>query len=343
MQEVSEALSIASDEVDEVTRSVDEMIADILEAGAHGSPKLADEDLGECLAQVLGRLSRAADARDIAISYALGHARQLRCERSKLERVLTNLVCNAVEAMQGQGRLWFHARDLQGRGGRPMVEVTVGNDNASIPPEELGQVFDPFFTAGKRNGTGLGLTIVKKIVQAHGGDIRCHSSAQTGVEFRFTVPASERCALGTALLPARMGGGARPGPPEPGDGAAPGGHIVLVEDSRAVRLAWRRRLPEHLLRAFESPAQCLAAAARDPALLTEALLVVLDNRFGPGEMDGVALGELLRSRTEAPLLLCSGVPLSPLPAWCDGQLAKDTYDLEALMASAQRARPRKDP
>jgi hypothetical protein len=161
------------------------------------------------------------------------------------------------------------------------------------------------------------------------------------VEFVFRLPAAQAPARPTPVLPGRMGEAARHIPSAPAQaGSSPGGHVVLVEDSRAVRLAWRRRLPENSLRDFESPAQCLAAAARDPRLLSEALLVVLDNRFEPGEMEGVALGELLRARTSAPLLLCSGVPLGVLPSWCDGQLAKDTYTLEELRASAQQLRER---
>ena len=55
-------------------------------------------------------------------------------------------------------------------------------------------------------------------------------------------------------------------------------------------------------------------------------------------LGGFLLFRVLTELPYAPLLLCSGVPLEPLPAWCDGQLAKDTYDLEELRVSAQRAR-----
>ena len=335
MDEVRHALAVAGEEVEQVTRTVDEMIADILDAGAPAALKPQDVELQDCLALVLGRLGRVAEARDVTFSYALHHTRQLHAQRTQVERVLGNLLCNAVEAMQGRGHVWLHARDVRRRG-RALVELTVGNDHASIPPAQLERVFEPFVTSGKEGGTGLGLSIVKKFVTAHGGDIHCRSTGAQ-VEFVLTLPASERAAASAAPLPARLGEEAAPPSPAPGPGAGGGrGHVVLVEDSRAVRLAWQRRLPEGVLRDFASPSDCLAAAAREPGLLAQALVVVLDNRFAPGEMDGLALGAQLRARTRAPLLLCSGVPLSPLPPWCDGQLPKDTYDLETLLHPVRR-------
>ncbi|MCI0569483.1 MAG: hybrid sensor histidine kinase/response regulator [Myxococcaceae bacterium] len=335
--EVASILDVATEEVEQVTGSVSEMISDILEAGTEAPPKLADEELGDCLEQVLRNLRRLGEAKDVALSYELGHSHQLHVQRSKLERICTNIMCNALEATNGRCHIWFRSRDVRQRN-RSFVELTIGNSDSYIPPEQVKRVFEPFFSGSKRAGTGLGLTIAKTFVEAHGGTIWCRSLSGLGVEFVFTLPASELTARRAPALPERICDETPARESAEVYAGSDTRHVLLVEDSRAVRHAWSQRLPEGLLRAFGSPTELLAAADENPALLSQSLVIVLDNRFGPGEMDGVSLGELLAPRTEAPILLCTGVPLSPLPPWCAGQLEKDTYDLEGLAAAVQGRR-----
>lgn len=68
------------------------------------------------------------------------------------------------------------------------IELRIRNTDSFIPEEELGQLFDAFYTRNKKGGTGLGLAIAKKIVIAHRGEIWCKSSKEIGVEFGFTLP-----------------------------------------------------------------------------------------------------------------------------------------------------------
>jgi signal transduction histidine kinase len=337
MPEVASTLETASEEVEQVTRSVDEMITDILQLGAPAALPAANEELADCLLRVLERLARAGDARQVDLSFDLQHTRQLKAQRLRLERVLSNILGNALEAMGGRGHLWFRSRDVSRKGVR-LVELTIGNSGPAIPQELVDRVFDPFFTSGKRGGTGLGLTIVRKLVESLGGEVACRTLRAVGVEFTFTVPAAELAASARVALPAHLGPRVASDGPAP-EWSAPGvPYVVLVEDSRAVRNAWRKRLPEGSLCAFGSPSELLATADHHPGLLDGARFVILDNRFEPGEMDGVALGELLWHRTRTPLLLCSGVTVSPLPAWCSGQLSKDTYDFEGLAQATLRRR-----
>jgi nitrogen-specific signal transduction histidine kinase len=62
-------------------------------------------------------------------------------------------------------------------------------DNGSGIPEDIrGRLFEPFVSSGKQNGTGLGLTVVQKIIQDHGGDITVESTSQAGTIFRVALP-----------------------------------------------------------------------------------------------------------------------------------------------------------
>jgi PAS domain S-box-containing protein len=100
---------------------------------------------------------------------------------SELNQVWTNLIDNAIDAMDHQGTLTIRARRA-----RDMVEVEVENDGPGIPPEEVSKVFDPFFTTKPPGeGTGLGLPISRNIVvNRHRGEITVESAAG---QTRFVV------------------------------------------------------------------------------------------------------------------------------------------------------------
>ena len=102
----------------------------------------------------------------------------------KLERALLNLVLNACEAVPaGAGHIHIELREVAGG-----VEVRVCDDGRGIPHEVRDQLFEPFVSFGKENGTGLGLTVVQKIVQDHGGDVAVESTSAQGTVFRLWIP-----------------------------------------------------------------------------------------------------------------------------------------------------------
>ena len=105
-------------------------------------------------------------------------------DRVQLEQALLNLVTNAVDAMPDGGRLSLAAR-ADGEG----VELAVTDSGAGIPPEDLPRVFDPLYTTkppGK--GTGLGLPILREIVEAHGGTVRLESRPGEGTTATVRLP-----------------------------------------------------------------------------------------------------------------------------------------------------------
>ncbi|HUX38206.1 MAG TPA: ATP-binding protein [Rectinemataceae bacterium] len=97
----------------------------------------------------------------------------LACHRDRLNQVWANLISNAVQAMGGSGRLRVLIADED-----TSVRVEVGDDGPGIPPEDRSRIFTPFFTTkGQGEGTGLGLSISKDIVEEHGGSIDFTSEA----------------------------------------------------------------------------------------------------------------------------------------------------------------------
>jgi len=107
-----------------------------------------------------------------------------------LQQVLLNLVLNAMDAVDGAPR---NSRRIAVRArypGEREVEVAVSDSGHGIVPEKLGLIFEPFFTT-KANGMGIGLSISRTIIEAHGGRIWAENSAPEGATFRFTLPTAE--------------------------------------------------------------------------------------------------------------------------------------------------------
>lgn len=107
-------------------------------------------------------------------------------DTKKLERALYNLLLNACEATSGaDGRIGIELKQTTNG-----IQIRVSDNGHGIPESVRGNPFEPFVSVGKENGTGLGLTVVQKIVQDHGGEIVVEKTSDTGTVFRLTLPTS---------------------------------------------------------------------------------------------------------------------------------------------------------
>jgi signal transduction histidine kinase len=122
-----------------------------------------------------GRIIEPVISPDVPLLYGV---------RDQLVQVFLNLVLNAVDATPRGGHIRLAVRQRAGE-----VEVTVEDDGAGIAPENAGRLFQPYFTT-KKNGTGLGLFVTRKLVGEHGGRVEFHSQPGKGTRFRVTLPAS---------------------------------------------------------------------------------------------------------------------------------------------------------
>ncbi|MEV5320574.1 ATP-binding protein [Streptomyces sp. NPDC052687] len=106
----------------------------------------------------------------------------------KIDQVLSNLLENAVRHGEGTVTIDITATASPREGEEAGTSVTVSDEGPGIPEESMNRVFTRFWRGSKRGGTGLGLYIVKGIVEAHGGSITVGRAPQGGAEFRFTLP-----------------------------------------------------------------------------------------------------------------------------------------------------------
>ena len=108
-----------------------------------------------------------------------------------LERVLTNLISNAIKYSPTGSAVRVGARAVAGA-----VAIEVADGGRGIPPEALPRVFEPYYrvpdAAGAAHGTGIGLAVVKALVEAHGGTVRVDSTPALGTRVTIVLPSSER-------------------------------------------------------------------------------------------------------------------------------------------------------
>ncbi|HEV2706384.1 MAG TPA: ATP-binding protein, partial [Pyrinomonadaceae bacterium] len=108
----------------------------------------------------------------------------LRGDREALRSVFTNLIINALHAMEGrgEGRLTITLSSTDGQ-----ALVRLSDNGVGIPPENVCKIFEPYFST-KETGTGLGLAIAKKSVEEHGGSISVESRPGEGTTFTVSLP-----------------------------------------------------------------------------------------------------------------------------------------------------------
>ena len=110
-------------------------------------------------------------------------------DRQLIERVLYNLLLNAAQASPPQGSVTVKTRQVGDTVG-DTVEIDVIDRGSGIAPKDRESIFNPFFTT-KSSGVGLGLAIVSKIVDEHGGQITVESEPGAGSVFRVFLPLRE--------------------------------------------------------------------------------------------------------------------------------------------------------
>jgi signal transduction histidine kinase len=170
------------DQIDRLDRLVD-----VYGRLARVEPARDPLDLNELARAVLALQSLASEK--VAVKLALADG-ELRCEadREMLSRVLENLVRNAMEAMPDGGTVTVRSA-RSGPGGRETVALAVEDTGSGMDARTRERAFDDFFTT-KARGSGLGLAFVRRVVEAHGGEVSLESELGRGTVVRVKLPAS---------------------------------------------------------------------------------------------------------------------------------------------------------
>ena len=339
--------------IDNAVSSVDGLIADVLEVGSTSTQLMQEVASPESLFESsLSDIFRVYPHADISVRYDLKHTHMTYVHAQKVRRVLSNIIDNAVQAMNYQGQLWIKTKEVDG-----FVEFCLGNSGSVIPTVSLPKLFETFYTSGKRGGTGLGLAIAEKVVKAHGGRIWCESSQSVdypdgAVEFFFTLPiapgylskAIANLPLHSSEIVTEILALTEPGTNKPIFSGHPLGvervEVLVVDDSHFILEAWKHALNDDAqVHVATSLADLDELLSKDSELIGRLALAVTDFHLNDGVADGADIGRRLKSmRMDLDVLLSSDgtFDLKELSGAIDGVIGKDPVPLSSLLATLQR-------
>jgi PAS domain S-box-containing protein len=179
-------LETVNADADRVTR----LITDLLDVSRIESGRIEVHrelvDIPARVAKVISGRVAAGDAGSRFVAEVRGTLPETWLDVDKIDQILGNLIENAVR--HGAGTVTTVVESTM-VAGVPGVAVSVRDQGQGIAPELASRVFRQFWRAKRRGGTGLGLYIVKGLVEAHGGTITVAQAPGGGAEFRFTMPA----------------------------------------------------------------------------------------------------------------------------------------------------------
>jgi signal transduction histidine kinase len=150
-----------------------------------GKLKLAALDVRPLVDDVCAQFDERLKAAGIILTVDVPHA-PFTADREMLRQAMVHLLANALEAMPGGGELVITSYS-----GPHGLELEVADSGPGLPEGALAHVFEPFYTT-KPHGAGLGLAFVRRIAQAHGGDVAAANCPEGGAAFTLRFPARAR-------------------------------------------------------------------------------------------------------------------------------------------------------
>lgn len=160
--------------------------ARLLQLARPGPDRVAPIDLNAVVRDVAAMLKLAGKLRRVDCALSLSDDPiMVTVNRTRIEQILVNLVINAVDAIPAEGTVTIDVRPSPDEA-RAVVEVR--DTGTGIPEETLRSIFEPFFTTKGNGGTGLGLPVVREIVNSYGGTLTVDSVLGAGTTFRFDLP-----------------------------------------------------------------------------------------------------------------------------------------------------------
>jgi PAS domain S-box-containing protein len=189
--------------IDEAREAVSRMVKDVMRAAEiidrnralykRDTPKRTAVDVNEVVQEMIALLHDAAYLQSISIRAELdGALPPINADRVQLQQVLMNLILNGLEAMKDTGgELTIRSKTEDSK-----VLLSVSDVGVGLPVENSERIFEAFFTT-KAQGSGMGLSISRRIIESHGGRLWANRNAVRGATFSFSLPAEVKVIDGT--------------------------------------------------------------------------------------------------------------------------------------------------
>lgn len=178
----SPARAVVKDVRQEIAQ-INHIITDLLQTARPHPPEIRRSDLNTTVEHSVMLARQQALSKPIKIELKKNSTLpEVEHDSDQVHQVLLNLLLNSIQAIEGQGTITVEIAEQDG-----FAEIAVSDSGRGIAPEHLPNIFRPFYTT-KGNGTGLGLSLAKRIVEEHDGRIDVESSVGTGTRFLVHLP-----------------------------------------------------------------------------------------------------------------------------------------------------------
>jgi signal transduction histidine kinase len=178
--DLTKHVSVIGDEI----KRLDQVVVGFLKFARPDELKLQPVHLATLVSEVMSMTAPEAERRGIIVKVECPPSvPEINADPGMLQQALLNLTINACHAMPDGGTLRLICRPAS----RRRVEITIEDTGVGIPPENLGRIFDLYFTT-KEKGSGIGLSMVFRIVQLHDGEVEVQSTPGRGTKFRLLFP-----------------------------------------------------------------------------------------------------------------------------------------------------------
>lgn len=271
-----------------------QLIDDLMSFGDGAPMDMVDFAIADVAAEVIADAinkplsSGPGESSSMTASHSVAGDIRVMGDRRAMKRVLHNIVHNAMQAMDGRGRIEISAATL--RSETPRCRIVVFNTGTFIAPESRERVFELGFTSGKQDGKGLGLAYARKVIEQHQGSIMCESDA-SGTRFIIEMPMLARS---IAERPMR---------------------VALVDDDLFVHMAWTMDQPDLRVSAHHDPEAFVAGLERDPPTLSDYDVIIMDYRFHGVARTGLDFARSLRVLPGCPPIFLATQASLPREEW----------------------------
>jgi signal transduction histidine kinase/CRP-like cAMP-binding protein len=178
-----EAVKLADEMIRQVDRLVN-MLQEILDfSRGVSATNIVEVNLGETLDAILGFIEKDLIKHNIELVKKLEYTGPCMMDADKMTRVFYNIASNARDAMPTGGSLTVTTLETN-----KFVKISFRDNGTGMPEEVKKRVFEPFMSYGKKHGTGLGMAIVKKVIDDHEGQIEIESEMGKGTEMSIYLP-----------------------------------------------------------------------------------------------------------------------------------------------------------
>ncbi|MFQ6405461.1 sensor histidine kinase [Methylophilus sp. 'Pure River'] len=164
------------------TERLNKLVSALIDAARPRLPNKIPLDLQAHLQHVVAMLQKPAQAKQITLTLQATQPVIIEADQDQMTQVLVNLLMNAIQILPEDGHI-----QLQLSADAECAHITVADDGPGVPPAQQDHLFEAFFTQ-RAGGVGLGLAVVKQIIEAHDGTISYSTSPWQGAQFNLSLP-----------------------------------------------------------------------------------------------------------------------------------------------------------